>query len=355
MKRETWVRALAQRIRTRQIPFGWVVIGVFVIVMIILAFVIKNPYYMNILILIFLMGYLATAWGLVGQTGQLSFGHVVFLGLAAYTSTILYEQFGVTPWLGGLAGGGIAVAAGAVIGYPTLRLRGVYFALATLAFAYILQIFVMNTFELGPLWIGATPGIHITLAPGGHAPGIFQFGNKIYYYFIALGMLMGILALNFYLNRSRMGYYWAAIRNDPDAAEALGIHVAQYRIRAFLLSCFLTGLGGVFYAQYFLTVDPRRILDLGFSLEIALTGIVGGWQSIFGPFLGALVLTPIGELIRARMYTLPGLHLVIYGIILVVFILFLPQGLNSPIMRGLRWLEVKSWRTAVEGNREVRR
>jgi branched-chain amino acid transport system permease protein len=204
----------------------------------------------------------------------------------------------------------------------------------------------MNTFELGPLWIGATPGIHITLAPGGHAPAIFQFGSKIYYYFIALGMLIGILGLNFYLNRRRTGYYWAAIRGDPDAAESLGINVAKNRIQAFLLSCFLTGLGGVFYAQYFLTVDPRRILDLGFSIEIALTGIVGGWQSVFGPFVGALVLTPIGELIRARMYTLPGLHLVIYGFILVMFILFLPKGLNYPITRGIRWLESKVWRPA---------
>jgi branched-chain amino acid transport system permease protein len=252
-------------------------------------------------------------------------------------------------------GGGIAVAAGAVIGFPTLRLRGVYFALATLAFAFILQIFVMNTFELGPLWIGATPGIHITLVQGGNAPAVFQFAGKVPYYFISLGMLLGILALNVYLNRSRTGYYWAAVRNDPDAAEALGINVAKNRIRAFLLSCFLTGLGGVFYAQYFLTVDPRRILDLGFSIEIALTGIVGGWQSVFGPFLGALVLTPIGELIRARMYTLPGLYLVIYGIILVCFILFLPQGLNYPIMKGLRWLEAKFWRTTAEGDREVRR
>lgn len=353
MKQETGIGALAQRIRTRQIPFSWVVIAVFVVVMAILPIIIRNPYYMNIVILVLLMGYLSTAWGMVGQTGQLSFGHVAFLGLAAYTSTILYEQFGVTPWVGGLAGAAIAVAAGAVIGFPTLRLRGVYFALATLAFAFILQIFIMNTFELGPIWIGATPGIHITLVHGGNAPEVFQFRGKIPYYFIALGMLIGILALNLYLNRSRMGYYWRAIRDDPDAAESLGINVAKYRIRAFLLSCFLTGLGGVFYAQYFLTVDPRRILDLGFSIEIAVIGIVGGWQSVFGPFFGAVILTPIGELIRARMYHLPGLYLVIYGFMLVMFMLFLPKGLNSPIMRGLRSLEAKFWRSAAEGNKEI--
>lgn len=346
MKRDTGIRALVQRIRRREIPFGWVVMGIFVIVMVILPFVITNPYYVNILILIFLMGYLSTAWGLVGQSGQLSFGHVAFLGIGGYTSTILYEQFKVTPWLGMWAGAGIATIAGLVIGYPTLRLRGVYFALATLAFASILQIFIMTTFKLGPIWIGASPGLHITLIDHGHAPGLFQFGSKIPYYFIALGMLLGILSLSVYLNRTRIGYYWAAIRGDPDAAESLGINVARYRIMAFLISCFLTGLAGAFYAQYFLTVDPRRIVDLGFSIEIALVGIVGGWQAVFGPMLGALVLTPIGELIRARLFMVQGLYLIIYGIILVMFILFLPNGLNEPVMRGLRRLQDKVWHPA---------
>ena len=325
---------------------------IFIVVMVILPFVVDNPYYLNIFILIFLFGYLSTAWGMVGQTGQLSFGHAALLGLGAYTSTILSEQFGITPWIGGLAGGGIAVIAGMIIGFPTLRLRGVYFALTTLAFAFILQIFIQNTFELGPIWIGATPGIHISLINGGDAPGVFQFGSKLPYYFMALGMLLGILAINVKLNRSRIGYYWTAIRNDPDAAEALGINVAKYRIRAFLLSCFLTGLGGVFYAQYFLTIDPRRILDLGLSIEIALMGIVGGWQSVFGPFLGALVLTPIGELVRARLYTIPGLYLVIYGVVLVCFILFLPQGLNSPVQRGIKWLD-KKFRRPLKNDNDI--
>ena len=256
------MKELSRRKITKRIPFGWVVIAFCVVILVIIPFLVKNPYYMNIIILILLNGYLSTAWGLVGQTGQLSFGHAAFLGLAAYASTILYEQFGITPYLGGLVGGGIAVIAGAIIGLPTLRLRGVYFALATLAFAFILKIFIMNTFEIGPIWIGASPGLHITLVRGGNAPGIFQFRGKTPYYYIVLFMLIAILALNFSINRNRMGYYWAAIRGDPDAAESLGINVAKYRMRAFLLSCFLTGIGGVFYAQYFLTVDPRRILDI---------------------------------------------------------------------------------------------
>jgi len=339
VEQETGMRALAQRLGRR------VVIIAALTVAAIIPLVVHNPYAIHIGILIFLYGYLATAWGLVGQSGQLSFGHAAFLGLGAYTSTILFNQAGVTPWLGMLAGGGIAMAAGAGIGYPTLRLRGVYFALATLAFAYSLQIFVRTTNWLGPIRIGAGPGLHVLLVNGGNAPSLFQFPSKEPYYYIALGMVAGIVALSYYLNRTRIGYYWAAIRGDPDAAESLGISVARYRIRAFLLSCFLTGLGGTFYAQYFLALDPRRVLGVSLSIEIALVGIVGGWQSVFGPLLGSLVLIPIGQLTRAQLgSSLPGLHLLIYGVILMLFIQFLPQGLNSPVMRGLRWAEAKVWR-----------
>jgi len=345
VKQDTGIRSLAQRLRRREVPFGWVVIVVLLIVAVIIPFAVHEPYVIHISIFIFLMGYLATAWGLVGQSGQLSFGHVAFLGIGAYTSTVLYQQFGVTPWLGMLAGGGMATAIGFVIGAPTLRLRGVYFALATLVFAYILQIFAFNTRWLGPIWIGGAPGLHITLVNGGNAPAVFQFGTKLPFYFIALGMLIGIVSLSYFLNRIRTGYYWAAIRGDQDAAESLGINASRYRLMAFLLSCFLTGLGGTFYAQFILALDPRRVLGLGFSIEIALVGIVGGWQTVFGPMIGSLVLTPIGQAIRARLgATLPGLHLLIYGVILMLFIQFLPRGLNEPIMRGLRRIEARFWR-----------
>jgi branched-chain amino acid transport system permease protein len=179
---------------------------------------------------------------------------------------------------------------------------------------------------------------------GGNAPALFQFASKTPFYYIALGMLCGMVALSYFLNRTRTGYYWAAARGDPDAAESLGINVARYRIMAFLMSCFLTGMGGTFYAQYYLTVDPRRILGLGFSIEIALVGIVGGWQSVFGPMVGALVLTPIGQVIRAQLGSgLPGLHLLIYGVILILFIRFLPKGLIEPITKGLRRIEHRVW------------
>ena len=335
-------RAFFQSLLRRHLSmYNWIVIGALLVAALV-PLVVNDQYLLHTGIFIVLMAYLATSWGLVGQSGQLSFGHVAFLGISAYTSTILYNQFGVTPWIGGFAGAGLATVAGAVIGYPTLRLRGVYFALATLAFAYILQIFVQSTTYIGPILLGGAPGLHIALVNNGDAPGLFQFGSKLPYYYIVLGMLAGSVALSYWFNRTRTGYYWAAIRDDPDAAESLGINVAKYRIRAFLVSCFLTGLGGTFYAQYFQTVDPRRILGLDFSIQISLVGIVGGWQSVFGPMIGALVLTPIGQVIRNQLSgSLSGLDLLVYGIVLMVFIRFLPKGLNEPVMKGLRLLEAK--------------
>lgn len=321
-------------------------IGVYLTALVFVLFAIfplfiKSPYIMHLLITILMMGFFSTAWGIVGQTGQVSFGHVAYIGIGAYTSTILFMQYGVSPWIGMIAGGIAATLFGAIIGYPTLRLKGVYFSLATLAFAFILKIFVVNTFQVGPFWLGASPGISITIDKTRSPLSAMQFTGKLPYYYIIFAMLVGVLILSFIINKKKIGYYWGAIRNDTEAAESIGINVAKYRIGAFLLSCFLTGMGGVFYAQYILAVDPKRILDLGFSIEIALIGIVGGWQSVLGPFIGAIVLTPIGELIRARLYSLPQLYVIIYGLILIAFILFLPKGINYQIMRLINKIDAK--------------
>jgi branched-chain amino acid transport system permease protein len=315
--------------------------GLFLIVGIILPFFIHNPYYMSVFILLFMMGYLATTWGIIGQTGQLSFGHSAFVGLGGYTSTILYVQLNLSPWFGMIIGGLVAVLFGIIIGIPTLRLRGVYFALATLAFAAILQIIAQTVLHVGPVIIGASPGIQMNLVNGGNAPGVFQFQGKQGYYYVIFGMLVGVLFLNYMFNRARIGYYWAAIRNDEDAAESLGINVARYRITGFLLSCFLTGMGGVFYAQYLLAVDPRTILSLDLSIEIAVMGIVGGWQSVFGPLIGAAVLVPLNQFLRARLYEVPQLTTVIYGLILIFFMLFLPKGINGLIVKGINMVKVR--------------
>jgi branched-chain amino acid transport system permease protein len=155
-------------------------------------------------------------------------------------------------------------------------------------------------------------------------------------------MLVGAVYFSYRLNRIRIGYYWTAIRSDQDAAESVGINAGRYRLTAFLMSCALSALAGTFYAQYYYFITPARVLDISLSLEIALMGVVGGWQTVFGPMIGAFILVPISEAVRAELGSVAsGLHLVIYGVIFVLIILFMPKGINEPFMRGIKWLETK--------------
>jgi len=329
--------------KEKAVSFNWIFAGALLILAIILPFLLQNsPYYLHIFILVFLFGYLATAWGLVGQSGQLSFGHAAFVGLGGYTSTILFMDYGITPWIGMFGGVIVATLFGLVIGYPTLRLRGPYFALATLAFGMILQTYVVNTPTIGPINLRGAMGLLLPLQNGGDAPAVFQFATKTPYYFIALGMMIGIVLLSYLINRTRIGFYLTAIRSDQDAAESLGINGSKYRLLAFLLSCALTALGGTLWAQYFHYINPERGMALSLSIEIAIVGVVGGWQTVCGPMIGALVIIPISEMLRAQLgggYA--GLHTLIYGLVLMAVVLWLPSGINPFVMRALKWLEGK--------------
>ena len=237
----------------------------------------------------------------------------------------------------------MATLFGLIIGYPTLRLRGPYFALATLAFGMILQTYVVNTPRIGPINLRGAMGLLLPLKNGGDAPAVFQFATKTPYYFVTLGMMIGIVLLSYFINRTRIGFYLTAIRSDQDAAESLGINASKYRLLAFLLSCALTALGGTLWAQYFHYINPERGMALSLSIEIAIVGVVGGWQTVCGPMIGALVIVPISEMLRAQLgggYA--GLHTLIYGLVLMAVILWLPSGLNPFIMRALKWLEAKT-------------
>lgn len=331
--------------RRRSISLNWIAAAFLLAIAVMIPFALRNyPYYVHIFILVFLFGYLSTAWGLVGQSGQLSFGHAVFVGLGGYTSTILFMDYGITPWVGMFAGVVVATLFGLIIGYPTLRLRGPYFALATLAFGLILQTYVVNTQRLGPIKLRGAMGLLLPLEKGGDAPTVFQFATKTPYYFIALGMMVSAVLLSYALNRTRIGFYWTAIRSDQDAAESLGINAGRYRLLAFLLSCALTAVGGTLWAQYFHYINPERSMALSLSIEIVLVGIVGGWQTVSGPMIGALVIIPISELLRAQLGGgFAGLHTLVYGLILMGVILWLPKGLNPLAMRGLEWIDDRLW------------
>jgi len=299
---------------------------------------VHSPTTLQILITLFLYAYLTTAWNLVGGfAGVLPLGHSAYVGIGAYASTVLFISYGVSPWIGMWAGAVLAALVGLVIGIPTLKLRGAYFALSTMAFGEGMRVLVENTMDVGPFNINGPHGITVPLHPGNNL-GLFQFMDKTPYYYIILLMLCVVLFITWKFSRTRSGYYLAAGGEEPEAAQALGVNVAKYKVMAMALSCFLTAFGGTFMAQLTLYFYPKQILGLDFSFELAFIALIGGRGTIAGPVVGALLLRPVSELSRIYLSsTLPGLHLVIFGLVLIFVMLFQPRGLVEPLGKMYDW------------------
>jgi len=299
-----------------------------------LPLILRSPTYLHILVLLYLYAYLTTSWNLVGGfAGVLPLGHAAFFGIGAYTSTVLYVQYGVSPWFGMVLGGVIASITGIMIGLPTFKMRGAYFALATIAFGEGMRVMVENIDHLGPLNINGPRGLQIPPLNVGLAN--LMFINKEPYYYIILVMLIAVLALTYVISRSRLGYYLNAGGEEPEAAMSLGVNVARCKLMAMAMSSFLTALAGSFYAQFSLFIHPKSVISLDLSFEIAFIALIGGRGSIVGPVLGALLLRPVSDF--SRIYfgaTLPGLHLIIFGTVLILVMIYLPRGLQQPLTRA---------------------
>jgi branched-chain amino acid transport system permease protein len=295
------------------------------------------PYPRDVMIRIFLYAMLATAWNvLAGYCGQISLGHAVFFGTGAYASTVLVKQawLGVwaSPWLGMLLGAALAVLLSQVIGYPVFRLRGHYFAIATIAVGEIVQTLVIN-------WdgVGGARGLFVPIKRPDSLANLQFHESKQTYYYIALALLLLALAINRWILRSRTGYYFRAIREDQDAAAALGIPVARYKQRAMAVSAGLTALGGTFYAQYVFFIDPESVLPLSLSILICLVAVLGGVGTLWGPLIGAAILVPLGEATRIQLGgTGKALDLVVYGLLIMIISVIQPGGVTALFQRGLR-------------------
>jgi branched-chain amino acid transport system permease protein len=287
------------------------------------------PYFLEILISVMLFGYLGSAWNVLGgYAGQFSFGHAAYFGIGAYTSTLLFLRGGVSPWLGMLAGGCLAAAFGLAAGYLSFRygLRGPYFSLVTLAFAEMLRVVAVNTKA-----VGSSLGLVIPSREA--APLSFVFGGKLPYYYVILAMALGAVWLTWHLQHSKLGYALRAIRENEDAAEAAGVDALGMKLRAMALSSFLTALGGTFYAQYFAYIDPTITFGPAVSIQGLLQAIVGGAGTVLGPLLGSFVLTPVSELSRAAIRGRAGVDVMLYGLVLILVISFLPNGLMGWVRR----------------------
>jgi branched-chain amino acid transport system permease protein len=283
---------------------------------------VRSEYVVGTLILIYFFAFVGQGWNILGgYAGQFSFGHALFFGIGAYTSSLAFLKAGLSPWIGMWLGAALAVGAGLVAGHLSFRygLRGAYFALVMLAFAEILRVAATNWD-----WVGGSFGVLVPLR--GHAPAVFQFGDKRGFYYVILAMLLAVTWGVARLSRSRLGYEMVAVRENEAAAAALGIDPYRVKLLSMSLSAGVTALGGAFYVQYFSYIDPAIGFGPANSIEILLRPIVGGAGTVWGPLLGSALLGLLGEATRGLVKAYAGLHLMLYGAILMVAVVFLPRG-----------------------------
>jgi len=294
-----------------------------------------DEYWIQVLIWVMFFAYLSAAWNLIGGfAGQYSIGHAGLVGIGAYTSSLLAIYGGLTPWLGMLAGGGLAAVVGGVIGYPCFRLRGAFFSLVTIAFAEMLRVGLELTDSVAGMQINGVRGFLLPVL--GDKPSQLQFASKRPYYYVMLALLVVVLLAGAAVKRSRLGYFLAAIRDDEDAVASLGINPARVKLAAMMLSSFFAAVGGTFYAQLVGFITPTRTMSLDFSVQMVIMAVLGGIGTVLGPLWGALVLVPIAELTRAFWGgSLQGVHLIVYGALLILVILYWPQGIDPWMRRGV--------------------
>ncbi|WLT33111.1 branched-chain amino acid ABC transporter permease [Geothrix sp. PMB-07] len=325
---------------------------------------VESPYALHMMILLFLSVSQGQSWNILGgYAGQHSVGHAAYFGVGAYTTMMLMHTKQIAPWIGVWAGVGLVVLVALVIGSICFRLRGPYFVLASIAVAEILRLSAINlttltngaegilATELPPFKVGATL--------------ITDFSTKVPFYHIGLVLALATIAITYWVQHSKLGYFLQAIREDQDAAHSLGIPISRYKNIALVISAVLTSLAGSFYGIYVGFVDPPTVLGLDVSVQIMLICIIGGMGTLWGPVLGSLVLVPLSEALRSNLITealvkvgavnadsrtglflkenLSHAHVLLYGILVVLVILFMPDGL----MGFFRRLTARRQREAV--------
>ncbi|UCF73318.1 MAG: branched-chain amino acid ABC transporter permease [Deltaproteobacteria bacterium] len=288
-----------------------------------------SPYLIHIITLIFIWSYVSTAWSYMGRFGLVSLGHGAFLGTGAYITALLFNFFNLSPWIGMLIGASGAVFLAAVLGYACFRsgIIGDYFALVTLAVGELVALSIIAMREI----TGGSLGF--TLRSLGNSPLYFQFGSKVYFYYISLLFLLFALYLWKRIDKSKMQKALKAIGEDEVAASSVGINIIRHKMAIFIISAFLTGIGGVLYAQYITYLNPHTLSGVTVSLAIPFKAILGGMFNIWGPAIGTAMIVSLEEYIRVSYGTkFVGVSEVVYGIALITLIIFLPKGLYGTVL-----------------------
>ena len=296
-----------------------------------------GSYALSVATLILYFAYAGQAWNvMMGFAGQLSLGHSVYVGIGGYAAGALFYHFGIGPWAGLWLAILLCVALGLVIGFLAFRfgISGVYFALLTIAFAEFTRIGFDHLD-----WTGVPGGMFLKVAQRDSWDLLNFRGPPFMYYYAMLFLSAGAFVLCFFLLKSKAGYYWQAIRENEEAAQALGINTFRWKMLAVAISSAMTAVSGVFFAFYYNNLFPEQIFHISRSIEIILGPIIGGIGTLFGPILGAVVLTVLAdgitELLAALGWEIPGIKQVFYGFVLLAVVTFLPNGIWPVLARRL--------------------
>jgi len=296
-----------------------------------------NDYLVTVLIIILYFAYTGQAWNvMMGFAGQLSLGHAIYVGLGAYAAAALYVHYGLGPWIGLAAAIVIAMLCGAIIGFLAFRfgVGGVYFAILTIAFAEFARI-GFDHFQ----WVGGSSGFFLPVANYSRSDLWNLRGSPTMFYYVMLVLTAAAFVLCHALLKSRIGYYWQAIREDEAAARSLGINTFRYKMYAVVISAGMTAVAGVFFAFYYNNLFPEQIFHISRSIELILGPIIGGIGTLFGPIIGAFLLTGLSEAMQellARLgFDVPGAKQVFYGVCLLLVVMVLPDGVWPWLARRL--------------------
>lgn len=287
---------------------------------------VSSNYLLGLGVVILFSAFLGQSWSVLGgMCGQFSLGHAAFFGIGLYVSFILQVNFGLSAWIGLAAGTAAGAIVGLVLGFISFRygLKGSYFALVTLAFAEVFRV-VAAVADI-------TGGGQGKSLPNRAGIEHLQFVTKAGYYYFALTLFAIVQIVVWWIARGRLGARFLAVREDEEAAAALAVNVLQHKLIAIAISGAIAGCGGFFYGQYYFYVDPAIAFGPLQSVEILLVAIIGGMGTLFGPVLGAVVLRVAGEVTQSITGSAPGINLVLYGVVVIVIVRYLPNGLLGGI------------------------
>ncbi len=299
-------------------------IALFVVVAAAIPLVSTSGVTLNFLMMVLYAALLAQAWNILGGFGgQFSFGHALFFGTGAYIQAMCQLNSGLNAWVSLLIAVLGAAGVGVFVGALSFRygLKGSYFALVTLAFAEVFRILALSV-----PFTGGGVGLMIPLR---ESFANMQFGSRRGYVYLVLGFVTAALLITWWLKNSRFGAYLQAVRDNEDAARAIGVNPFRIKLGAIAISGGLMGAGGAFYVQVFQYIDPGIAFGPGTSVEALVAAIVGGIGTLWGPILGALVLHTLADITRNMFGELPGINLVIYGVVLVLIVMFMPRGIGG--------------------------